>query len=143
LAKILCATRGGEASYRTQDAAIALALERNDGLAFLYVVDLAFLNTTAHAVRPDVVDAEMTRLGEFLLEMARERARRHGLEAEAIVRHGTLAEELVAAVRHTGAVTVVLGKPDEGAVYDLEDLKDFAKAIEAETGAETVILPAD
>jgi hypothetical protein len=42
MGKILCTMRGGEASRRTQDAAIALAQERGDELAFLYVVDVAF-----------------------------------------------------------------------------------------------------
>ncbi|HIQ01546.1 MAG TPA: hypothetical protein EYH30_05385, partial [Anaerolineales bacterium] len=46
MGKILCATRGGEASYRTQDAAIALARERGDSLIFLYVVDTHFLDRT-------------------------------------------------------------------------------------------------
>ena len=43
MGRILCPTRGGEGSYRTQDAAIAMAKERGDELVFLYVVDLDFL----------------------------------------------------------------------------------------------------
>jgi hypothetical protein len=38
MGKTLCATRGGEASYRTQDAAIALAKERGDELVFLSLI---------------------------------------------------------------------------------------------------------
>ena len=54
MGKILCATRGGEASYRAQDAAIALAKERGDTLLFLYVVDLHFLDKTSGAAVVDV-----------------------------------------------------------------------------------------
>ncbi|MEA3339900.1 MAG: universal stress protein [Chloroflexota bacterium] len=50
MGKILCATRGGEASYRTQDAAIELAKERGDTLLFLYVVDLHFLDTVTRII---------------------------------------------------------------------------------------------
>jgi hypothetical protein len=110
-------------------------------LVFLYVVDLSFLDSTASAVRPDVVETEMSRLGEFLLEMARERAEVQGLAAETMVRHGSLGAELKATVRELGAATVVLGRPDEGGVYSLADLEDFAAALEAETGAEVLILP--
>ena len=41
--KILCATRGGEASLRTQDAVIAMAQETGATILFLYVVDVEFL----------------------------------------------------------------------------------------------------
>jgi nucleotide-binding universal stress UspA family protein len=111
--KILCATRGGEASYRTQDAAIALAQERGDELLFLYVVDIAFLKKTARAVRPDVVTAEMERMGEFLLAMAQERAQEQGVAADYILRYGDLRRELVAAAcdEELNIVLVVLGKP--------------------------------
>ena len=85
MGKILCATRGGEASYRTQDAAIALAQERGDELLFLFVVDIQFLDRTAHAVRPDIVSAEMEKMGEFLLAMAQERAEKQGVTASFIL----------------------------------------------------------
>jgi hypothetical protein len=78
MGRILCATRGGETSYRTQDAAIELAKEQNDELAFFCVVDINFLDKTA---APIVVDAEneVNKMGEFLLLMAKERASGAGL----------------------------------------------------------------
>ncbi len=141
MGKILCATRGGEASYRTQDAAIALARERGDELLFLYVVDIAFLNKTERAVRPDVVTAEMEKMGEFLLAMAQERAQKQGVVAGYILRHGDLGEELKAAVRDQHATAVVLGKPaGDESVFALESLQAFAAEIEAETGGQVYIL---
>ena len=90
MGRILCATRGGEASFRAQDAAIALAQERGDELLFLYVVDIGFLQKTERAVRPDVVKAEMEKMGEFLLAMAQERAQKQGVKASYALCHGDL-----------------------------------------------------
>lgn len=138
--KILCATRGGEASYRAQDGAIRLAIDRGDELIFLFVVNIGFLDKTARAVRPDVVETEMERLGEFLLAMARERAAKQGVDAEMILGHGQLAEEVAAAALEHQADTIVLGKPGDGSVYSLDELEAFAAQLEAETGGQVLIL---
>ena len=139
MAKILCATRGGEASYRAQDAASRLAGERGDELLFLYVVDIGFLDKTARAVRPDIVEAEMEKLGEFLLEMARERAAEQGVRADVLLRHGVLPEELMTVAKELQVDSIVLGKPAEGSVYSLEELESFASEIEARTGCKVLI----
>lgn len=138
---ILCPTRGGEASYRTQDAAIEQALQEGKLLIFLYVVDTHFLDRTERAVRPDVVTEEMTRMGEFLLAMAQERARKQGLHAEMRVRQGELRRELKLAVRQEHADVVVMGQPvgDESA-FRLAALESFAAEIEEETGVEVRIV---
>ncbi len=73
MGKILCATRGGEASYPTQDAVIALAKDQGDELVFLYVVDISFLNQMAAPVGVDV-ESRLEKLGRFQLVMAQERA---------------------------------------------------------------------
>jgi nucleotide-binding universal stress UspA family protein len=140
MARILCATRGGASSYRAQDGAIRLAGELGGELIFLYVVNIGFLDTTARAVRPDVVEAEMEKLGEFLLEMARERAAGQGVRADTILRHGVLPEELPAAASEHDIDIIVLGKPAEGGVYSLEELEAFAAGIEAKTGSQVLVL---
>ncbi len=141
MGKILCPTRGGEASYRAQDVAIALAKERGLPLVFLYVVDTHFLDRTERAVRPDVVMEEMDRMGGFLLAMAQERAAAQGVQAEVSVRRGELKEELIAAVREEGADLVVLGRPTgEGSTFRPGGLEALAAQIEQETGAEVRIV---
>ena len=143
MAKILCATRGGEASYRTQDAAIALAQERGDELLFLYVVDIQFLKKTAHAVRPDVVTAEMEKMGEFLLAMAQERAEKQDVTADYVLRYGDLRQELVAAAgdEELDVALVVLGKPaGEKSAFALATLEKLASKIETETKVEICII---
>jgi nucleotide-binding universal stress UspA family protein len=141
MGKILCATRGGEASYRTQDAAIALAKERDDTLLFLYVVDLHFLDKTAGAGVVDV-EREMTKMGEFLLLMAQERAAAQGVTAETICRRGEFREGLKSAAREESVSLVVFGRPVKGeeSVFQLDDLETFAAAIEDETGVEVRII---
>jgi nucleotide-binding universal stress UspA family protein len=140
MGKILCATRGGEASYRTQDAAIALAKERGDTLLFLYVVDLHFLDKTAGSGVVDV-EREMTKMGQFLLLMAKERAAEQGVVAETTCREGRLREGLKDAAREEEVSLVVLGRPaDMESVFELAGLKALAAEIEDEIGTETRIV---
>ncbi|MDH4207261.1 MAG: universal stress protein [Anaerolineae bacterium] len=143
MGKILCPTRGGEGSYRTQDAAIAMATETGDDLVFLYVVDLDFLDHTERAVRPDVVAQEMRHLGEFLLGMAQDRAQTQGVDASYIVREGEVQAEIKAAAVEEGATMVVLGQAeeqDETCRFEPEKLFKFAAQIEAETGIEARVV---
>lgn len=139
MGKILCATRGGEASYRTQEKAIALAKERGDELIFLYVADMSFLDKIA---APVVVDVEsgVERMGEFLLAMAQERAREKGLEVRVIIREGRTREEIKAAAKELEVDCVVLGLPAEGGVFREESIRAFAQEIEEETGAEVALV---
>jgi nucleotide-binding universal stress UspA family protein len=140
MGKILCATRGGEASYRTQDKAIALAKERGDTLLFLYVADLHFLDKTAASIVVDVA-REIEHMGEFLLAMAQERAREAGVEASLVTRKGDVRQQIKAVAVEEGVDLVVLGRPtDETSRFKLESLRAFAAEIEEETGIPAVIL---
>jgi len=140
MGKILCATRGGEGSYATQDAAISLAKERDDDLIFLFVVDVSFLNQTAAPLVVDV-EARLEKMGHFQLAMAQDRATARGIEAQAVVRRGMLASELVAAVRDLGVSLVVLGRPmRQTAVFEEDALQAFAASLQDETGVEVRIL---
>jgi len=139
--KILCATRGGEASYRTQDAAIALAQKRNDELLFLYVADVKFLLSTAHAVRPDVVMAEMEKMGEFFLALAQERAQKQGVTASYTLCQGDLNDAIKTAARQPDVTLVVLGKPGGAeSAFVPESLEALAAEIEFEAKTSVRIL---
>jgi nucleotide-binding universal stress UspA family protein len=140
MGKILCATRGGEASYRTQDKAISLAKERGDMLHFLYVADLHFLDKTAASIVVDVA-REIEHMGEFLLAMAQERACEAGVEASLVTRKGDVRQQIKAVAVEEGVDLVVLGRPtDETSRFKLESLRAFAAEIEEETGIPAVIL---
>lgn len=142
MGRILCATRGGEASRRTQDAAIALAKEQGDELIFLYVADSSFLN---HTAAPLVIDVEtrLVKMGEFQLLVAKERAAAQGISAQTIVRKGKLRAELVGAARELEVDLIVLGHPvdqHEQAVFDEAALQAFATSLQAITGTRVRIL---
>lgn len=137
---ILCATRGGEASYQTQDKAIELAKELGHKLLFLYVVDLHFLDKTAAPLVVNIED-EVKEMGEFLLLMAKERAAKQGIDAETVCRKGTAREEIIRIARQDSIELVVLGKPaGDDSAFKLADLNNFAAEVERETGTKTVIV---
>jgi len=134
MGKILCATRGGEASFRTQDKAIALAKDQGDELIFLFVADVSFLDNTAAPVVVDI-EQEMVQMGEFLLAMAQERAAAQGVRAQQVVRRGKLRIELPAAAKELGATLIVIGRPaDRHGVFDAETLHTFADYLRDVTG---------
>jgi nucleotide-binding universal stress UspA family protein len=141
MGKILCATRGGEASHRTQGAVVALAQERDDSIVFLYVVDTNFLGYTERAVRPDVVATEMERMGEFLLAMACERAEKEGVKATSLVKRGRLVDALKETAVEQNVTLVALGRPaGEQSRFQMDSLKKLATEITEETGIETRII---
>jgi hypothetical protein len=141
MGKILCATRGGEASYRNQDAVIDLAEAQGDVVVFLYVVDTQFLGFTARAKRPDVVATEMEHMGEFLLLMACERAQRRNVEASYIVKHGALLEALAEAAIEEEVDLVAFGKPaGEQSRFGLAELRELGARITELTGIDTRII---
>jgi nucleotide-binding universal stress UspA family protein len=139
--RILCATRGGEASRSTQDKVIAMAQEQGATVLFLYVVDVEFLNLTARAVRSDVAIAEMEHMGEFLLAMACERAAAQGVTAEMCLRRGSLLQALESAAREESVDAIAFGRPvGVDSSFSLSDLQHLAARIEENTGIETYIL---
>ena len=139
--KILCATRGGEASRKTQDAVIARAKREEATICFLYVVDVEFLKLTARGVRADVVTTEMEHMGEFLLALACERAAAQGVEAEMCIRHGPLVEALKSAAREHGVDAIAFGRPaGPDSSFSLADLERLTAQIEKDTGVKTYIV---
>jgi len=137
---ILCATRGGEASLHAQNAAIALAKERGDELAFLYIIDLKFLDKTAAPIMVDV-ENELSELGNFLLLVAKERASAEGVKTRTLCRKGNVQEEIKKAALEINATLVVLGIPEEeSSAFQLSNLQTFADEIKDETGIEVRIV---
>lgn len=135
MGKILCSTRGGEASIRTQEAAIRRAKETGDELIFFYVTDVEFLAFANYALHSDLVISEMDRMAEFLMTMAVERAEREGIAATYLIRHGNFAEELRKTVEEEGITLVILGQPsEEESTFKLAELRALAQRIHEERG---------
>jgi nucleotide-binding universal stress UspA family protein len=140
MGKILCATRGGEASYRTQDQAITLARERGDSLIFLYVIDTHFLDKTAAPIVVDVGN-QLHNMGEFLLAIACEKAESQGVKVRCIYRSGRVRDEIKAVAREEEVDVVVLGQPvGEADAFAIDELRAFAAEIEAETDSQVEIV---
>lgn len=138
--KILCATRGGEASIRAQDAVIARAKEEGAVVLFLYVADVEFLKRTSHGTRADVVQQEIERMGSFLLAIACERAAAQGVQASPVLRQGSLADALQEVALEQEVTLIALGRPAEQGVFQLAGLEKLLQGIEAATGIPTAII---
>ena len=139
---IVCATRGSEASRRTQERAIALAQERGAPLIFLFVVDAAFVRMTNKDLA-DVVADELERLGRRLLSVAQARAREHDIDAEVAIRHGDVQQAVDDFLREVNASTLVIGAPRSSAehpAFDPAALDEFAARIRADVGVEVIVV---
>jgi nucleotide-binding universal stress UspA family protein len=137
---ILCATRGGEASYLTQQAAIALAKENGDEIVFLYIIDLHFLDKIAAPIVVNI-ENELEQMGQFFLLMAKERATEQGVEVRTITRRGKVREEIIKAVLDEGATRVVLGRPvGKQSAFQESSLNSFTAEIERVTEAIPVLV---
>lgn len=137
---ILCATRGGEQSYRTQDRAIAIAKERDASLLYIFVADVKFLSRTHAAI---VVDAktEIEHMGEFLLLMAKERTEKAGVQADCVVKDGVFGEAIKEAAQEHNVDLIVFGRPgEESSVTQIEYLENLCQEITDEIGVETMIV---
>jgi len=139
---IVCATRGGEASRRSQERAIALARERGEPLIFLFVVDTNFAHPANQALAEALAD-ELERLGRSLLCIAQARAGEQGIAAEMVVRHGGVRQAIQDFLREVNAGTLVLGAPVTGSekrMFAPGELPQFARQISLTTGVEVILV---
>ena len=137
---ILCPTRGGQASHPNQDRAIAIAKERGAVLLFLYMTNVQFLNRIAS---PKVVDIEeeLDEMGEFLLLMAQERARKEGVKAYYTVRRGIFKKILHDVIMEHTIETVILGSAVRNTgIVSPDFIIELGDEIYRETGVEVVVL---
>jgi len=139
---IVCAVRGGPDSRDTIARAIAQAQATGLPLYFLYVVNLDFLSHTSSS-RVHTISQEMHQMGEFILLAAQAKAEAQGVQAEGVVRHGNVGEEIVKLCHELNVDYLVLGRPkvqEEESVFTQELLRKFIEDTEEQTGAQ-VLLP--
>jgi nucleotide-binding universal stress UspA family protein len=138
--KILCPTRGGQASYPNQDRAIRLAKERNAELVFLYVSNVHFMD---HLAGPKLIDieTELDEMGEFITFMAVERANAAGVEAEGIVKHENFRQVLLDVIEQGGIDTIVFGESRlETTSMPPNYIQNLAKELNETTSVEVIIV---
>ena len=139
---IVCSTRGGESSHRTQERAIKLACERGAALIFLFVVDPSFSKPVDELLAVALAD-ELNRLGNQLLCIARSRAREHKVDAGVVVRYGAVRQTIENFLREVNASALVLDVPhtDMGArVFPSCKASQFAQEIHSTIGVEVFIV---
>jgi nucleotide-binding universal stress UspA family protein len=142
---IVCATRGGEASRRTQEYAIRLAKDREDDLIFLCVFDPSFAGDLNEDLAAALAD-EQRWLGRALLGIAQARARARGVQAEAEVLNGPVMESIEDYLREVHADTLVIGASKEDtslAAFDVSEVERFAAEVRDDTGVEVIVVPAE
>lgn len=138
---IICAIRGGPDSQPTIEKAIQLAKEVELPLHFLYIVNLDFLSHTQSS-KTSTISEQLVQMGEFILLAAQEKARTQGVEAQAIIQHGNVRDEIIATAHELQAAYIILGQPvgdHENNEFLLERLREFEKSIEEETGADVIL----
>ncbi len=141
---IVCAIRGGPASQDTIAEAIALAQQTDLQLYFLYVVNLDFLSRTSSS-RVHTINEQMEQMGEFILLNAQDKAAAQDVDAEGVIRHGDVGEQIIELCHELDADYLVVGRPkieQEDTVFTQELLRQFIERTEEQTGAK-VILPGE
>lgn len=140
---IVCATRGGEVSRRTQQKAIKLAKEQSAPLIFLYVADYTFAGPLSDALQEALLD-ELLRLGRALLGIAQARAEAQGLHAQAAVRCcENVPEAIERYLEQVNASTLVIGASrveTSSQVFEPQEVEEFAHAIGQASGVEVVLV---
>ena len=139
---IVCATRGGEVSRRTQQRAVALAKERGTELVFLCVVDPGFAGPVSKALAATLAD-ELQRLGKALLSIAQVRAREQGVVTRTVVLSGPAWQNIEEYVRRVDADALVIGAPRTGSTpraFGSGDVHHLAETINEATGVEVVVV---
>ncbi len=139
---IVCATRGGQASHRTQKRAVVLAKERGVEMIFLCVVDPSFVGPLNERLAR-ALDDELRRLGRSLLNIAQARAREEGVVARTVCLSGSVWENVEGYLRQVSASTLVIGLPKSSATlqaFGSGDVADFAERLRRTTGVEVIVV---
>lgn len=142
---IVCAIRGGPGSNPTIKRAISLAKETQLPLYFLYVVNLDFFTHTQSS-RTHTVEKELHKMGEFILLTAQAKAERNGVQAEGIVRKGSVGEEIIEVSQEMEVNYVVLGAPrgiHDADHFTQERFHEFIRRIEDTCNAEVLTIDSE
>ncbi len=141
---IVCAVRGRPESRKTVTYAIDLALEKQARLTFLHVLDAEFLKN-APAGRLSTVYKELTGMGEFMMLILEDRARRRGVETvDHVFREGNIKKQLRKFALETHADILVIGAPlvgQKGSIFTSKELQKFINEMQAQAHLEVILVP--
>jgi nucleotide-binding universal stress UspA family protein len=138
---VVCAIRGGPRSQPSIARAIKLVKEIELPLYFLYVVNLDFLSRTESS-GTRIISSEMHEMGEFILSTAQAKAKEEGVHAEAVVRQGDVADEIVAFAKEIDADYIILGRPkgtDKEDYFTMERMNQFVERLSHDSEAQVIM----
>jgi nucleotide-binding universal stress UspA family protein len=138
---IVCAIRGGPASRLTIEKAIELAKDRGIALYFLYIVNIDFLDHTILS-RVSTISQQMEQMGEFIMTSAQATANAKGIDAQGLIRHGKITDEISKVCREIQADYLVVGRPkfqQEDSHFTQTLLTEFIERVEEQTGAKVIL----
>lgn len=138
---IVCAVRGGPESQPTINKSITLSIEKKLPLYFIYIVNLDFLSHTSGS-RTQVLTEELREMGEFILFLAEEKAKKLGVNATGVVLKGSVIEEIAKYCHEVKADFLVMGQPKlkkESSHFTEESFNHFISVTEEQTGAKVVL----
>jgi len=140
MAGIVCAIRGGPLSRPTIDKAIQQALATQQEIHFLYVVNLDFLSGSLHSPI-QVMTEEMLQMGEFILLATQQIAKDKNVVSHAVLRKGSVQEEIIIICQVIDADYVVLGKPHQAMEHNVfanNHINSFAQEVYDASGAQVI-----
>lgn len=133
---ILCATGNGAQSRSVQSAAVELARAEQKRLVFVHVVDLRQLGELEEALRP-AAQAELAWLGEAILRLAQDRARRRGVQTENVILHGNVCAVLEGYLRGHAVDVLLMGAATS------DEITRFARRVQDELGVAVQFVAAE
>jgi len=143
---IVCAVRGQPESRITVTYAIDLALEKRARLTFLHILDAEFLKK-APAGRLSTVYKELAGMGEFMMLILEDRARRRGVEqVDHVFREGQIKKQLRKFALETQADILVIGSPlvgHKGSLFNRKELEAFISEMSEKANLEVILVPTE
>ena len=120
--KILVALDGSDGGKRALAAAVAQAKLTQGGLVLTHVIDwtpYSFHTPQELEERHKRRESEIERANSIILESEVAALNKEGLQAETVVRHGKIAETLVALAKEYDVAQVYIGRLGESRVHSM------------------------
>ena len=122
--------------------AIRTARQSGDRLVFVYVIHPKTLGDEAEEGN-QAAENEIRWFAKALLNIAKRRGARQGLQVDTVVRKGEVAQEIEQVIRQYQAAKLLIGQPatENGRSGRLEspELEKFMDRITRNTGAEVIV----
>jgi len=141
--KIVCATRGGKASKRTEERAIEIAKITGSKLIFLHVVntDLDFLKSSTGKIVIDTVLDDLRECGRLILSMAQDKATKTGVSAKVEMVEGIISEQIEDFLKkHKDINLLVMGCTTEEGKSSVGKARELAERIRKDLGIDVLLL---